>query len=320
MFNIDVRVTHTSEKSISTRNRARMMLRGRGLQTDSVEVTYNQFTSYATSDAELALDDVLQMPLMNVYQQDAYVSELKQFDGYESLSAVSTISLPSDDENDATDDGNDATIDPEPSDDSSFPLWAIIMIAVGGAALLICIIPFVCRKCRSSNSQQSDLAPPGSSSHFNAGEETLETTDYDYSKAYEASGNFSLSDAGGTLGQRSRQTGGSELLQQSANNTLFSEDPTYDEGMYEKSRREEMIDVYAPAGKLGVVIDTPNDGAPIVHAVKDSSPIATKIQVGDRLVAVDDQDVRKMTAIQVSKLISKKSVNPSRKMTVIRYV
>lgn len=319
MFNIDVRVTHTKNEKSTTLNRARMMMRGRrGLQTDSVEVTYNQFTSYSTSDADLTLDDVLQMPLMNADQQDAYISELKQYDGYESLTAVSSISLPSDDGNDATDGGNDAVIDPETPDDSSFPLWAIITIAVGGAALLICIIPFLCRKCRSSNSQQSNLAPPD---HFNAGEETLETTDYDYSKAYQASGNFSLSDAGGTLGQQSRQTGGTgELMQQSGNNTIFSEDPTYDEGMYDKSRREEMIDVYAPAGKLGVVIDTPNDGAPIVHAVKDSSPIATKIQVGDRLVAVDDQDVRKMTAIQVSKLISKKSVNASRKMTVIRYV
>jgi PDZ domain-containing secreted protein len=54
--------------------------------------------------------------------------------------------------------------------------------------------------------------------------------------------------------------------------------------------------------------------------VKDSSPIADKIRVGDKLVAVDDQDVRTMTAIQVSKLISKKSVNASRKMTVIRNV
>lgn len=292
------------------------MIRGRGLQTDSVEVTYRQNTSYSTSDPALTLDDVLQIPLMNAYQQDAYMSELKKFGGYQSLSAVSTISLPSDD-SDATEGGNDAIIDPETSDDSSFPVWAKITIVVGGAALLICIIPFVLRKCRSTNSQQSDIAPPH---HIDAGEETLETTDYDYSKAYEAAGNFSLSDAGGTLGQRSRNTGGSELMQQSGNNTIFSEDPTYDEGLYDKSRREEMIDVYAPAGKLGVVIDTPNDGAPIVHAVKDSSPIATKIQVGDRLVAVDDQDVRTMTAIQVSKLISKKSVNASRKMTVIRHV
>ena len=61
-----------------------------------------------------------------------------------------------------------------------------------------------------------------------------------------------------------------------------------------------------------------DDGAPVVHAVKESSIIADKIKVGDKLVAVDDEDVRSMTAIKVSKLISRKSSNPTRKLTVIR--
>jgi C-terminal processing protease CtpA/Prc len=82
--------------------------------------------------------------------------------------------------------------------------------------------------------------------------------------------------------------------------------------------REEIIHIFAPPGKLGVVIDTPDDGAPVVHAVKDSSVIADKMRVGDKLVAVDDEDVRSMTAIKVSKLISRKSANPSRKLTIIR--
>jgi C-terminal processing protease CtpA/Prc len=84
--------------------------------------------------------------------------------------------------------------------------------------------------------------------------------------------------------------------------------------------REKIIVIMAPAGKLGVVIDTPDDGAPVVHAVKDSSVIADRIQVGDKLVAVDDDDVRSMTAIKVSKLISKKSANPTRKLTIVRTV
>ena len=82
--------------------------------------------------------------------------------------------------------------------------------------------------------------------------------------------------------------------------------------------KEELIDIYAPPGKLGVVIDTPDEGAPVVHAVKDSSVIADKIRVGDKLVAVDDEDVRSMTAIKVSKLISRKSANPSRKLSLMR--
>ena len=57
--------------------------------------------------------------------------------------------------------------------------------------------------------------------------------------------------------------------------------------------------------------DTPQfEGPPVVHAVKDSSVIADLIQVGDKLVAVDDEDVTNMTAIKVSKLISRKSANP----------
>ena len=81
---------------------------------------------------------------------------------------------------------------------------------------------------------------------------------------------------------------------------------------------EQVMHIFAPPGKLGVVIDTPDDGAPVVHAVKDSSVIASKILVGDKLVAVDDEDVRAMTAIKVSKLISRKSANPSRKLTIVR--
>ena len=84
--------------------------------------------------------------------------------------------------------------------------------------------------------------------------------------------------------------------------------------------KEDLLHVFAPPGKLGVVIDTPDDGAPVVHAVKDSSVIADKIQVGDKLVAVDDEDVRAMTAIKVSKLISRKSANASRKLSIIRTV
>ncbi|CAJ1945124.1 unnamed protein product [Cylindrotheca closterium] len=84
--------------------------------------------------------------------------------------------------------------------------------------------------------------------------------------------------------------------------------------------REELIHVFAPPGKLGVVIDTPSDGASFVHAVKPTSIIADRIKVGDKLVAVDDEDVRKLSAINVSKLIGKKSSQPTRKLTVLRTI
>jgi len=48
------------------------------------------------------------------------------------------------------------------------------------------------------------------------------------------------------------------------------------------TQREEYIEIYAPAGKLGVVIDTPmSSSTPIVHAIKDTCPIKNEIVVSD---------------------------------------
>lgn len=100
----------------------------------------------------------------------------------------------------------------------------------------------------------------------------------------------------------------------------FDDDASF-EALYREPKsnaKQEILHIFAPSGKLGVVIDTPDDGAPVVHAVKESSVVFDKVQVGDKLVAVDDEDVRTMTAVKVSKLISRKSGNPSRKLTVLR--
>lgn len=142
----------------------------------------------------------------------------------------------------------------------------------------------------------------------------MATVDYDYSKAYGGGGDTSVvSSVGGTLGDTTRQTAGD----MAANSARAALGANFESDLHNEYK-EEVIIINAPAGKLGVVIDTPDDGAPVVHAVKDSSVIADQIQVGDKLIAVDDDDVRSMTAIKVSKLISKKSANPNRKLTVVR--
>ena len=55
-----------------------------------------------------------------------------------------------------------------------------------------------------------------------------------------------------------------------------------------------------------------------MHAIKDTCPIRNEIHVGDILIAVDDIDVTAMTAVEVSRLISKKSNQERRKLTLIR--
>ena len=54
-------------------------------------------------------------------------------------------------------------------------------------------------------------------------------------------------------------------------------------------------------GKLGVVVDSPpGGGAAYVSEVKDDSPLRNKIKLGDRITAVDGEDVRGLKAIHVS--------------------
>ena len=79
------------------------------------------------------------------------------------------------------------------------------------------------------------------------------------------------------------------------------------------------MEIYAPSGKLWLVLDTPSTSTtPIVHAIRNTCPIRNGIDVGDSLVAVDDVDVRKMSAVDVSRLISRKSGQERRKLTIVR--
>jgi len=47
------------------------------------------------------------------------------------------------------------------------------------------------------------------------------------------------------------------------------------------------FEVEAPAGLLGLVLETSEDGVPTVHAIKESSCLAGQVQLGDWLVFVD---------------------------------
>lgn len=80
------------------------------------------------------------------------------------------------------------------------------------------------------------------------------------------------------------------------------------------------FEVEAPAGLLGLVLETSEDGVPVVHAIKESSCLAGQVQVGDRLVCVDDEDVTSMLASSVSRLIASKKDNPVRTFVFTRPV
>ena len=61
----------------------------------------------------------------------------------------------------------------------------------------------------------------------------------------------------------------------------------------------------APPGKLGVVIDSSEHG-PVVFQVKAGSPLENMVFPGDRIVAIDEIDTRRLTASNVTKIMARK--------------
>jgi len=189
----------------------------------------------------------------------------------------------------------------------------------------------------SSKSNESSALSPRLSTghHYGNDDNSIPTMDSDYKQVN--AGNFSLSDAGGTFNTHGQsltnfsQMGSSAFGSTAPSNyerASFGDRASFGGHDYyngplmrqsERSHREEMLEIHAPAGKLGLVIDAPADSnTPIVHAIKDTCPIGDEIYVGDKLVAVDDVDVREMSAVDVSRLLSGKSGQKSRRLTIVR--
>lgn len=242
------------------------------------------------------------------------------------------------------------------SKDKMNMLTIIASAAGGGAALILGVLLLVWRRRKGNNkmkdadfrdydprrlgenrvlplSDNSTLEEPRQDGVFTSqnsiqgkgypGSIVTDDPDYMYSQSYYGGEQTVVSATDGTMGgstlQSSRfSSGGSILGSTGAGQSLFDEQSFEAYRNQGRVRKEEILEIYAPAGKLGVVIDTPNTGAPILHRIKETCPIADKLKVGDRLIAVDDEDVRSMTAVKVSKLISQKSSNPTRKFTIMR--
>lgn len=299
---------------------------------------YTQTVKYNTVDAnKFSPDLMITAPFATDDERSAYVALLKTSSNpvLLQIKGISEILVPAQLPR--------STIVPTDPSSKKGPVLtkpAIIGIACGGAGLLILIILF-CIYCRSGGSEGDDdkisgdpplhvdvrtdevstLAGPDGPPTY--GDQSVATVDYDYSKAYGGAGDTSVSSAGGTFGSNTQNVSLPTNAAATGAALGAMDDNSYDakyDNPGSSNGNEEVIHIFAPPGKLGVVIDTPDDGAPVVHAVKDTSVVADRIIVGDKLVAVDDEDVRSMTAIKVSKMISRKGANPSRKLTIVRTV
>jgi len=75
-----------------------------------------------------------------------------------------------------------------------------------------------------------------------------------------------------------------------------------------KTNKAFQRDCVAPPGKLGVVIDTTKHG-PVVHMVKEGSPLEHVVFPGDKILSIDEVDTRGMTASGVTRVMAKKMHN-----------
>jgi len=125
--------------------------------------------------------------------------------------------------------------------------------------------------------------------------------DYDYQKAYQHY-QPSVSEVSGSLPD-------------STSNPLVSAD---DDTLHAQYVADEQIEVNAPSGMLGLILETGADGMPTVTNVKPASPLHGQVHQGDRLLYVDEFDVSVMLASDVSRLIATRKNRAVRKFVFLR--
>jgi hypothetical protein len=119
---------------------------------------------------------------------------------------------------------------------------------------------------------------------------------------------------GSTTERKQSKTSEHKLQEVTVKPTLLEDSETVCYG--EPSDTE--IEVNAPPGKLGVLIDSNKSGELKVNSVRSSSPLAGLIRVGDILKSVDGEVTSGLTADQASNLITSKADNHNRVLVFIR--
>ena len=75
--------------------------------------------------------------------------------------------------------------------------------------------------------------------------------------------------------------------------------------------------VVAPPGKLGIILANKADSkGTVVSGVRTSSVLAEKVSPGDRIIAIDGEDVSRMTVSEITTIMSRKA-EYERRLTVL---
>jgi len=125
-------------------------------------------------------------------------------------------------------------------------------------------------------------------------------------------------DVAAPLNPDERKSGGKVSRNQSSNKDITEGDLKESSvSNTSVSLGEEILDLEVPPGTLGLILDSPDSGWPIVHDVKSLSIVRGFVKEGDRLVSIDGKDVRAIKSMELSTIMNK-HCEQSRTVTIFR--
>jgi len=227
-----IEVTMTQVSTVGSERERRLNARGnpnRALQSDmAVEVTYTQDMWYRSEDPNIDPTTAFNylLPLSTETLRDDYVGELKTLQGYEGLTSVSEIFLSSGGGSGGGDSGGDSGGDTGGGESKGWSTGLIVGVVVGTVVALVILVLGIALYKKKEDEDGTDENPTvmeysnaqdmttvsgtamGSSVQKSYENQTVGTMDYDYASAFGrgTSAGEAASDAGGTLGSRTRQT------------------------------------------------------------------------------------------------------------------
>lgn len=126
-------------------------------------------------------------------------------------------------------------------------------------------------------------------------------------------GSVSGTSAGGTSSRMSRN-GRKSSTSHSRSSSGNAQQPVTS---ISHATRRTKIDVLAPPGKLGIILANKADSkGTVVSGVRTSSVLVDQISPGDRIVAIDGEDVSRMTVSEITTIMSRKA-DYDRTLTVL---
>ena len=100
------------------------------------------------------------------------------------------------------------------------------------------------------------------------------------------------------------------------NNYRSNASPTSNGSSAAPQAKGNVYEIKVPPGPLGILIDSSKDG-PIIHEVKEKSPLLHLVEPGDIILTVDGADVRNKTGLQLAHWISAKPNQGEQTLTLL---